>query len=203
MSDDSTARSIRGLTVAVWALVAVIVVGILVPVLWGLALFGMRPGEIHPVPATHMPASIPIPAEPYVDETEGFHDWPIEKQIAAASAIVLTKYSSDGEKLTSTVSEILKLAPGTTLYYKVGDEFTSGSRYLREGVTYGEGEIVFFVGSPAEMRFSTSYEDGRCGGLADIPIETLKKMIAAQNQKSALPDEVPPQAGATDGRQPE
>jgi hypothetical protein len=183
MSEASTAKAIRGLTVAIWALVVVFAVSAMMPFVWMHFPLGMHSETASSNPEARASRTAPYIPKSSRDEYEGFHDWPIEKQVASASAIVLTKHSDDGERLTSTVSEILKLAPGTTLYYKVGDEYKNGSRYLEKNVSYGDGEIIFFTGSPAQMRFSTSHADGRCRGLGDMPIETLKEIIATQSKE--------------------
>lgn len=42
------------------------------------------------------------------------------------------------------------MAPNTAFYYRVGDEFRRGSEQIRDNTDYGNGQILFFVGSPAE-----------------------------------------------------
>lgn len=115
-----------------------------------------------------------------IGEFNDFHDWPIEKQIRTASVIAVSTYERDNGKLKSVVSSILKRAPNTDFHYKVGDEFFPGSRYARENTVYGDGEVMFFTGSPAQFCYSASYSEGRVGGLGDIPFEDLLALIAAQ-----------------------
>jgi hypothetical protein len=178
MTDESTVRAIRGLTIAIWALVVVFALGATVPLVWSLLSFRSNSLGVRSNGSAHSPAAS-INDDPYGDIYQGFENWPIEKQIASASAIVLTKYNISGDELTSTVSEILKVKPGTALYYKVGDEYAPGSRTTENNVSYGDGEVIFFTGSPAQMRLSTSYSGGRCRGIGDMSIETLKKIIAS------------------------
>ena len=82
--------------------------------------------------------------------------------------------TADGRK-KAIIRQFLKKAPDTTIYYSVGDEYPVASYYPSEGPMHGDGVIVFFVGSPAEMRMSMSYTGDRIQGLGDIPIELFKK----------------------------
>ncbi len=68
-----------------------------------------------------------------------------------------------------------KKEPGTIIYYKVGDEYPGASYYPKDGINRGEGVIIFFTGSPATMKMSVTFSDGRIHGLNDIPIELFKK----------------------------
>ena len=107
------------------------------------------------------------------------HDLPIEQRVERASVIIVTKFESaaDGRK-KAVVAEILKQAPGTRFNYKVGDEYPAASYYPREGVDRGDGSVVFFEGVPAEMRYSSTYRDGRISGLGDIPLELFRDKCA-------------------------
>ncbi len=174
-AEASTARAIRRLTVAVWVLVSVLLVdavisasSLLMPYFYVRQMSAALPsapsrGEIAPV-----------------DPFPSFHELPPDKQIQEASVIALTTYKPDGARLKSIVSEILKQKSGTTFYYKVGDEYALGSRYVAEQRQYGDGEVIFFTGSPASMRFSASYANGRIGGMGDMPLQTLRDMIEMQ-----------------------
>ena len=170
---DTSIRAIRRLTIAVWALVLVLVVNTalqlltgFLPVMFARTLFDDSPG----------PTS--LRSYPSVDPMADFYEWPLDKQVANASVIVLTKFEQDGPRIKSMISEILKLAPGTTFNYRVGDEYARGSRYVRENTSYGDGEIVFFTDSPATMRYSSTYQGGRLLGLGDLPIDVLRQKIA-------------------------
>lgn len=118
-------------------------------------------------------------AEP--SEDKSFHELPPEELAKRSSAILLTKYQKDGERLKSVVVEILKRQPNTDLFYKVGDEFTELSRWARGNTDYGDGDVIFLTGSPASMRSSYSYRNGRIGGLGDMPLERLREMISPEN----------------------
>lgn len=111
-----------------------------------------------------------------------FQEMQLEEKIRKSSVIALAKYepSPDG-KMKAIIREFLKIEPGTTLYYKVGDEHASSSYYPKNNTSYGDGLVIFFVGSPAEMRMSMSYEGDRIRGLGDLPIELLKIKCKAPN----------------------
>jgi hypothetical protein len=182
VSEEATAKAIRGLTTAVWALTVVAAAAIAFPFIWSYVADWQSTEVLFEKSEDFSRPEVKSSRTRYVDEYEDFYDWPIEKQVAKASAILLTSHVDDGERIVSTVSEVLLLRPGTTLHYKVGDEYRRGTRYKRSGVSYGDGEIVFMTGSPASMRYSTSYADGRCIGLGDMPIEKLREVIAARSQ---------------------
>jgi len=78
------------------------------------------------------------------------------------------------------ISEILMQDPNTTFYYGVGAEFPSGQVEVRENTGYGDGQVMFFIGSPASFRYSSSYKSGRCHGLGGITIENLRELIKAR-----------------------
>ena len=115
-------------------------------------------------------------------EKPQFHELSVEEQIKQASAIALARYerSPDG-KMKAVIREFLKKDPNTVIHYKVGDEYASASFYPSEGKDYGEGVVVFFVGSPASVRLSVTYSGDRIRGLADIPIELFRKKCEAPN----------------------
>jgi hypothetical protein len=111
------------------------------------------------------------------DDGAQFHDLPPEQKVARSTAIVLVSYQKDGEKFKAVVAEILKKNPDTELYYAVGDEMPTLSYYGKDGEMQGEGQVVFMQGSPARMRSSYSFEAGRIGGLGDMPLDVLRKMV--------------------------
>ena len=169
--DENTA-AIRRLTAAVWALV--IVVGLNLATSVYRAFFFASVFPIHP---GSMTSSVDYEGH---DPLGDFHSWPIEKQVQSASVIAFTTYKREDGKLKSIITSVPKLTPGVEFRYKVGDEYTPESRYPRENATYGEGEVMFFTGSPPLMRFSASYSEGRVAGLGDIPIQKLSEFISQE-----------------------
>ena len=115
------------------------------------------------------------------DEKVPFYELNLEDQLKNSSAILLIEYkkSEDGRYL-AIVSEILKLEEGTELYYKVGDEHVSSSYYPEENVRYGEGQIQFYFGSPANMKSSANIYGGRVKTFGDIKISQIKEIIQSQ-----------------------
>lgn len=109
-----------------------------------------------------------------------FHEMSLEDQIKHASVIALAGYepSADG-RMKAVIREFLKKESGAVLYYNVGDEYPSASYYPKANRDYGDGLVIFFVGSPAAMRMSMSYSGDRIRGLGDLPVELLKKKCKA------------------------
>ncbi len=140
-------------------------------VVLGLLLPGtVTPGE--PLPAFYGPSiAIKEPIE------EPFSDLTLEAKIEASSVIALLRYepSLDGKSMRAIFEELLKKVPGTTFPYEVGDEFPRGSIYPEGETIHKEGMVVFFTGSPAAFRMSTTYSGDRIGGLENIPLELLRK----------------------------
>lgn len=100
--------------------------------------------------------------------------------MSKASAVLLTSNQPSKEGFKSIVAEIVKIEPGTTIEYKVGDEFPhlGGPRHEKDGTTrtYGDGNVVFLAGSPAMMRCAYSFDNGRITGLGDMSLETLRRV---------------------------
>jgi hypothetical protein len=164
-------RKLDRLTTAVWVLVAISALNL------GVTLFGYWPylAQATSTATVDSPPQVSAP----VDRHANFHDWPIDKQIQTASVIALARHRVEKDQVKTVIAEILKQTPGTTFYYKVGDEWRT-HQPLRPNTSYGEGQVMFFVGSPAEFRFSTSYHGGRIGGLGDMPLDVLRSKIREQ-----------------------
>lgn len=115
---------------------------------------------------------------PSINKEHGpaFHELPLEEQIRKSSVIALARFepAPDG-KMKAIFTEFLKLDPGTMFYYKKGDEYPSASYYPKEGMSHGDGLVVFFVGSPASMRMSMTYSGDRIHSLGDIPLELFRQ----------------------------
>jgi hypothetical protein len=105
-----------------------------------------------------------------------FHTLPIEEKIAKASAIALVRYEpADDGRMKAVIVEYLKLQPGTEIFYAVGDEYSNSSFYPQKDRNRSDGEVIFFTGSPASMRFSTSVDGDRITGLNDIPTALFRE----------------------------
>lgn len=174
VEEGSPSRTIGRLTTAVWILVAISVLNLAV------SIFGAfyPPFMVQRI-TDSLNASSPLGGQSQGDSYSGFHNWPIEKQIDAASVIALTKHDAGAGKIKSVIVEFLKFKPGTTFYYKVGDEY--GSEYsVREHTAYGDGQVMFFVGNPARLRYSTTYSHDRILGFSDMPMALLRQKIREQ-----------------------
>jgi hypothetical protein len=124
-------------------------------------------------------ASPPMPRE-FREEGKPFHELSVEEQIEKSSVIALARYErSDDGKMKAIIREFLKKSPEVTAYYKIGDEYPNSSYYPDVSKSYGDGVVIFFVGSPATMKMSMSYSGDRITGLADLPIELFRKKCAA------------------------
>jgi hypothetical protein len=104
---------------------------------------------------------------------------PPEQRVRSASVIVLAKWERSGSTLRCVISEILKRAPDTAFYYKVGDEYSALNQRVRDNADFGEGEVLFFNGSPARLELASAYRGDRITGLGDMPISMLRELIAA------------------------
>src|SRR5664280_1329987 len=102
---------------------------------------------------------------------------PTEKMIARSSVILLVTYMPEGKRFKAVVAEFLKRDPETTVYYAVGDEFRELSYTPKDNENCGEGQVVFLVGSPAEMRLSYSFSGDRIGGLGGMSIAALRDLV--------------------------
>jgi hypothetical protein len=113
-----------------------------------------------------------------------FRDLGLEEKIRQASVIALAKYepAHDGQ-MKAIIKEFLKKDPGVTIYYKIGDEHPSSNYYPKEGVGHGDGLVIFFTGSPANMKMSMSYSGDRIHSLGDIPVELFKKKCSEPDAK--------------------
>jgi len=100
-----------------------------------------------------------------------------EQRVQFASVIALAKWQRSGSTLKCVISEIVKQTPNTVFYYKVGDEFRAGNQRATENADFGDGEILFFTGSPARLELITAYRDDRITGLGDMPISTLREIV--------------------------
>ena len=174
-SDQATIKAVRRLTIAVWALVLVVglyvAMSMIAYVPWLMSMSSVSDGSQTGRSGASSRSTL---------RYENFHDLPLDKQIAAASVIAIAKYQKEGEKLKCVISEILKQSPNTDFYFKVGDEYPSCSRYPKSNEMPVDGQLMFFVGSPAEFRYSTTFSGDRLIGLGEMPIDMLRRKIKGE-----------------------
>ena len=104
-----------------------------------------------------------------------------EKQVQSSTVIALATYEKSDSTLKCVISEILKHAPDTA-YYKVGDEFRSGSHRTSEGTDYGDGQVLFFTGSPARLEIAVAVHGDRISDMGDMPVSMLRELIRSSTQ---------------------
>jgi hypothetical protein len=169
---DSGARSMQRLSIPLWILCVLTLVNLCISV------FGfLYPWAVARRIRASLHEGAPLPCTTYEDQYADFHEWPLEKQIEKATVIAIARYEKEDGRLKCVISEILKQTPDMKFYYKVGDEYRPGSHYMKDDVTYGDGVVMFFTGSPAMMRYACSFQGDRIAGFGDMPIETLRDTI--------------------------
>lgn len=104
-----------------------------------------------------------------------FHELSIEEQIKKSSVIALARYETapDGKR-KAIIKNFLKKDPDAVIYYNIGDEYPESGYYPTEGRNASENLIIFFTGSPASMKMSTTFSGDRIRGLGDIPLELFR-----------------------------
>jgi hypothetical protein len=124
-----------------------------------------------PVVESRSPAATAASGKP----ERQFHEESVDEQIRQSSVIAIGRYERDPDgKLRMIFKEFLKKAPGTEIYYEIGDEYEMSYRPQSERKE-GEGMLFFFVGSPADMRMSMTYHGERIAGLGDIPLKLFRQ----------------------------
>ena len=176
-SVDSTARRIKRLSGIVWVLLLLVVVNLVVSL---LALFS--PALLTKRIIAMLPQQFASSETTAPEAYNNFHDWPLEKQIQTASVIAIGKWQKSDSTLKCIISEVLKHAPNTAFYYKVGAEFRPGNQRVKDNTSYGDGQIMFFVGSPASFRYAMSFSGDRIAGMGDMPINELRELIRKSAQ---------------------
>jgi hypothetical protein len=168
------ARSVRSLARAVWVLVVIMLLWVAYTgwARFQSARFAGRFPRDGPSRMTMTTSGITPVATPRSFSCE----LPAEDMVHRASAVLLTSYQPSGNSFKAVVAEIVKVEPGTTVEYKVGEEFPDPAiaRRRPDGVSYGDGNVVFLDGSPALMRCAFSFENGRIGGLGDMTLDKLR-----------------------------
>jgi len=161
---EQIARGVRGLSIAVWCLVAINVVQI------GAWIVPLVAPNFH---VRHMASSPEVPREPWEGLT-------FEEKVKRASIVLLTENKREGGKIRAMIKEELKRAPNTTFDYSVGDEYGPASiSEPKEKTQYGDGAIVLMQGSPAINRGSFAIYNGSVPGLGDMPLSKVREIVAA------------------------
>jgi hypothetical protein len=131
------------------------------------------------LPITHRSESFSVPMGASESTDDGdhtpFYELSFEEQVEAASVIAVARFepAEDG-RMKAVLTEILKKKEGTRFRYNIGDEYSHASYYPKEGMSQGDGVVIFFEGSPATMRSSMSYSGDRIGALGDMPLKLFR-----------------------------
>jgi len=171
---DKLARAVRALAIAVWVL-CLLTAAQLAFTLWAY----WRPQTF--VSQGYESAATAGSRAPSVESGTKDNDFfalSPEEKIKRASVILITKYEDEGAKLKAVIKEILKKQPDTRFYFSVGDEYHLASQFREGNEKYGDGQIVFLTGNPATMRESYSYSKDRVGALGQMPLTTLRQLVA-------------------------
>lgn len=177
---DLLVRAVRRLTTAVWC-VAIGLFVLLAMYLFSYArFFWFTKGAVSSdTRVTRSSSTTGGPSFFQRDEFEGkqFHELTNEKKIKYATVILLTRHEKDSKgHVKSVISEVVKQKPGTELHYKVGEEFSPYGYAPSDETCAGDGEIVLMVGSPAQMRESSSYTGDRLDSMGGMTLAELREL---------------------------
>jgi len=115
--------------------------------------------------------------KPAKDELSDFDQRIVESTVQSASVIALAKWERSRCTLRCVVTDILKQAPGSAFHYKVGDEISDLDEEVASDLNYGDGQVLFYTGSPARLEQTAMYCGDRVAGLGGIPISNLREIV--------------------------
>jgi hypothetical protein len=176
----SLVRAVRWLTVAVWCLAGLLIITYLAPwasFFWQVGKAGRHSAGTSTNPEPEKPSMVPFGS----DFDNQFHERSPEEKVKRATVIVLAQYRLSEGKHKVIISEIMKMVPGVSFYYKVGDEFPMLSHVPSaecEGCE-GDGEVVFLIGNPAQMASAYSYRRERIDGMGGLSLTQLRALAHA------------------------
>src|SRR4051812_34469841 len=108
-SDIKASRAVHRLTIAIWALTAVMFCQMVLT----FTAFVVPRFLTHRLNKSSFGSSANSSRMADEEQYNDFHDWPLARQIKAASVIALTKYEKDGDHYKCLIAEILKQQPNT------------------------------------------------------------------------------------------
>lgn len=170
--NDELVRAIRGLTIAVWATCVILIIWLGV---WIWAYTAGRRAIGHLSSSGAGPRQVRGTVGPNVDLLAQ----PLDQKISGSSVILVTRFQPAEGRERAVITEILKKRPDIVFHYSVGDEYELLSHATGGGVSFGDGDVAFFAGSPPDLRGSYSYSRGRIAGLGDITLDQLRERVAA------------------------
>jgi len=159
-------KGIRGLTIAIWSLVAINVFQVAA---WVVPMF-----------APHFYMQFIASSAPEAPK-ELFESWEglsFEDKVKRSSIVLITEYKQDGGKLRAIIKEELKHKSGATYHYGVGDEYLPLSVVPKENTTYGDGSLVLLQGTQAVNSESYTIVNGSVTALGDMPLSKVRQIVA-------------------------
>jgi len=111
-----------------------------------------------------------------IEQGEKWRALSYEEQIAAASAIVISRYSeTKDEGRVATVTEVLKDNEAIVVPAKAGDLRRDSKYYPDDEFRPRTGTVTFYTGSPAVVRSTLYLYEDRVAGYGDMPLDLLIK----------------------------
>ena len=105
----------------------------------------------------------------YNQET-AFSKLSLNEKIETSSFIVIAEFQkSSSGKQVPIIKEFLKKDPNSEIFYNIGDEYKSHIDYPVPSNNMNNKLLIFFAGSPATMKYSTTYSGERIISLGGIP----------------------------------
>jgi hypothetical protein len=118
------------------------------------------------------------------EETMNFAKWPIERQVGMSTLILRTEWKLENGTYKCIIAEVIKGAGSSDGPYRIGEEYSTDNTPAREGLDVGEGEVLFFTGSPPNWQYSSVIRAGKVVGMRGITIDTLRNMVNKPPAKS-------------------
>jgi hypothetical protein len=176
--NDGLTTAVKRLTIALWCLCALLAVWLGMS-LWSLVSPTTFVGSSD-YGSTRITSGEVFPG----GDLANFHDFKIDEKIKRSSVVLVVENRRQGNRIAAVVSEILKKDPGTNLHYEVGDVYESLSHVQHADEVYGDGQVAFLLGDPAQMVSSYSYSKGRIGGLGDMKLEAFRELVTRLSSES-------------------
>jgi hypothetical protein len=101
----------------------------------------------------------------------------VTQQLRIASVVALTKWTKQNADDKAVLIEILKKRPAVNFSYQINDAVREANRPMRDGVDYGEGELLFFTGTPLRLSYSVAYADGKLRDNDRTSLEAVREVL--------------------------
>jgi hypothetical protein len=108
------------------------------------------------------------------EELRNFAKWPVERQVGSSTLILRTEWKLADGIYKCIIAEVIKRKGNGDLPYRVGEEYPIDNIQAREGMDVGDGELLFFTGSPPDWQYSSVIRGGRVVGMGGITVDTIR-----------------------------